>query len=141
MFRLLGSGIVIAGVAVVGIVNAYDRSANYIETEAEIFRIDRTCTFVIEGRGSKGLVKSSKDEDCSSTDEFSKIRKQDKASRGKDVKGDAVVKVSYTSPLDHSYQTGELKFDGHDEQFYTLNAHQKIRILVSKTDPSKIKLY
>lgn len=141
MFRLLGSGIVVVGVAIIGVVNAYDRSANYVEAEGEIFRIDRTCTFVIEERSMKGTVKSNKDEDCSSTDEFSKIRKQDKASRGKDVKGDAVVKVSYTSPVDHSYQTAELKFDGHDELFYTLNAHQKIRILVSKTDPSKIRLY
>ena len=141
MFRLLGSGIVIAGVAVIGMVNAYDRSANYVEAEGEIFRIDRTCTFIIEERGVKGVVKRNEQDDCSSTDEFSKIRKEDKASRGKDVRGDAVVKVSYTSPIDHSYQTGELKFDGRDEEFYTLNAHQKIRILVSKTDPAKIKLY
>lgn len=141
MFRLLGSGMVIVGVAVVGMINAYDRSANYVETEAEIFRIDRNCTFIVEESSAKGKVKTSKDDDCSSTDEFSKIRKADKASRGKDVKGDAVVKVSYTSPIDQSYQTGELKFDGRDEQFYTLNAHQKVRILVSKTDPSKIKLY
>ena len=57
-----------------------------------------------------------------------------------DVAGKAVVKVSYTAPQDGSYRTGELSFDGRDDQFYKLKAGDELQILVSNEDPTKIRL-
>jgi hypothetical protein len=137
MYRLIGGGLAFLGVVAVGAVNSADRSENYVPAEAEIFRIDRTCVFNTEKNGPKGTVKSQERDDCSSTGEFAKLR-GDHDGKRMDVDGDAIVKISYTSPVDHSFQSAELKFTGRNEEFYKYNAHDKIRILVSKTDPKKI---
>jgi hypothetical protein len=136
MFRLIGGGIAVVGVMIVGAFTSYDRTANYLPAEGEVFRIDRTCTFNTEEHGQRGTVVAQKEQDCSTTDEFASLREK----HARDIVGNAIVKVSYTSPIDHSYQTAELKFTGRDEPFYTLNAHDKIKILVSKTDPTKIEV-
>ena len=105
-------------VVAVGAAGAIDTTSNYAPTEATVFRIDRSCAFtrVIEGGTGKKRPEHI-EQDCSATDEFKKDRTAP-AERTMDVAGDAVVKVSYTAPQDGSVQTGELKFDGHDDEFY-----------------------
>ncbi len=126
-------------VVAVGAAGAIDSTSNYKPTEATVFRIDRSCSFtrVYEGGPGNQLAEGI-EQDCSATDEFKEIASS--AKRKMDVAGDAVVKVSYTAPQDGSAQTGELKFDGHDDQFYALKAGDKVRILVSNKDLTKIRL-
>ncbi len=138
MFRLAGGGIAVVGVLIVGVFTRYDRAANYVPAEGEVFRIDRTCTFNTEENSQRGTIKTQTRDDCSSTDEFAALSARHNRN-STDIMGDAVVKVSYISPVDKSYQTAQLKFTGRDEPFYKLNAHDKIKILVSKTDPGVIK--
>ena len=120
-------------IVVVGTTSAINRSANYEPAEATVFRIDRTCTFN-QTLDDKTVGQSK--EDCSSTSEFREIA--DSSKRKFDVDGNAVVKVSYTAPQDGSYQTSELRYTGRDEQFYDLKAGDKIAVLVSNEDVSKI---
>ena len=75
---------------------------------------------------------------CNATDEFKSISKAPNGKRKMDVDGKAVVKVSYSAPNDGSYQTSQLRFDGRDDEFYTLKAGDQIDILVSNDDPVKI---
>lgn len=126
-------------VAVMGALSAADRGMNYTTAKASVFRIDRSCNFtrtVTEADGRQ--VATGIEQDCSATDEFRKIAAQEK--RAMDIAGKAVVKVSYTAPQDGSYRTGEVRFDGRDEQFYKLKAGDELSILVSNDDPGKIRL-
>ena len=130
-----GGMFAICAIAVVGGVSMADRGMNYKAAKAEIFMIDRTCSFDrVWTDGKREKVKES----CNSTDEFKGLAKADASKRKKIVDGKAVVKVSYTAPQDGSYQTAHLNFDGRDEEFYKLKAGDQIDILVSNEDPSKI---
>lgn len=62
-----------------------------------------------------------------------------KTKRKKDVSGKAIVHLDYTAPQTGQAQTGELRFDGHDDEFYKLKAGDQIDILVSNADPTKIR--
>lgn len=138
-YSLYGAVAAIGFVAVIGGVSMADRGMNYTAAKASVFRIDRSCNFtrtVTETDGKQ--VASGIEQDCSATDEFRKIAGQDK--RAIDVAGKAVAKVSYTAPQDGSYRTGELSFDGRDDQFYKLKAGDELPILVSNEDPAKIRL-
>jgi hypothetical protein len=130
--RLAGIGLV----AIIGLVGMADRGMNYASAKATVFRIDRECGFTRRYEGGK---QEQVREDCGSTGEFKEIASHaDK--RKEDVEGKAVVKVSYTAPQDGSYHTSELRFDGRDDQFYTLKAGDEVAILVSNDDPNKIRL-
>jgi hypothetical protein len=125
-------------VAGVGASSAMERGANYQPAKGSITTIDRSCNFVeTTYDGSTKMPKSARGytDSCSSTDEWASVRKK----RNKKVSGKAVVHVSYTAPQDNSYRTSELFFDGRDDEFYELKAGDEIEILVSKSDPSKIR--
>jgi hypothetical protein len=126
-------------VVTVGAASAIDTSTNYTPAQATVFRIDRSCSFTRTTEGGPGKqLAEGVEQDCSATDEFKKIAVASK--RSKDVAGDAVVKVSYTAPQDGSSRTSELKFDGHDEEFYKLRAGDTLNVLVANKDPDKIRL-
>lgn len=126
-------------VVAVGAAGAIDSTSNYKAAEATMFRIDRSCSFTRVYEGEPGEQRAEGiEQDCSATDEFKKIASATK--RHMDVAGDAVVKVSYTAPQDGSSQTAELKFDGHDDEFYSLKAGDKVRILVANKDLTKIRV-
>ena len=72
---------------------------------------------------------------CNSTDEWAKVRKE----RKKRIAGQATLHLSYVAPQDGSQQTGEIKLTGRDDAFYEIKAGDQIEILVSKTDPTKIR--
>lgn len=129
-----GGAAAIGFIAVAGVTSTINRSMNYAEAKATVFRIDRECKF--DRRYEGGKTELGVTEPCNSTDEFEKIASARK--RPKIVDGKAVVKVSYTAPQDGSYQTSALHFDGRDEEFYKLRAGDEIAVLVSNDDPSKI---
>ena len=82
---------------------------------------------------ARGLTDS-----CSATDEWEKQRDEIRKTN-KRFSGDAVVHVTYTAPQDGSYRTADLHFTGRDDEFYDLQSGSEINILVSNSDPSKIK--
>jgi hypothetical protein len=122
-------------VVVVGGFNMVDRGMNYSAAKATVYRIDRECGFTrVYDDGKSEDIR----QDCSATDEFKELSASSR--RAKDVDGTAVVKVSYTAPQDGSSRTSELKFSGHDEEFYKLRAGDEVAILVSNEDPAAIRL-
>ena len=124
-------------VVLVGGYSMVDRSMNYTAAKASVFRIDRECKFTrVYTDGKREKIS----QDCSATDEFKSIANSTEGKRKMDVDGKAVVKVSYTSPKDGSYQTSELRFTGRDDPFYKLRAGDEVAILVSNDDHSKIRL-
>ena len=126
-------------VIAVGAAGAIDSTSNYAPTEATVYRIDRNCSFTRTHDGGPGKqIAEGIEQDCSATDEFKKIAAAPK--RSMDVAGDAVVKVTYTAPQDGSSRTSELKFDGHDDEFYKLHAGDTLKILVANKNPDKIRL-
>ncbi len=126
---LLGVGMVV----VVGITSTINRGMNYTAAKATVFLVDRECRFNREYEGGKTELVT---ESCNSTDEFKEIASAPK--RKMDVDGKAVVKVTYNAPQDGSYQTSQLRYDGRDDEFYTVKAGDQIDILVSNEDPAKI---
>jgi hypothetical protein len=118
-----------------------DRAMNYKPAKGTVTTIDRTCDFVETTRDpttnkveeARGLSDS-----CSATDEWEKQRDTIRKT-GKRFSGDAVVHVSYTAPQDGSYRTADLHFTGRDDEFYDLQAGSEVNILVSNSDPSKIR--
>jgi hypothetical protein len=110
---------------------------NAKRTTATITTIDRNCK-IIETAYDENYKKTDTrvyTDSCNSIDEWEKVRTK----RTKDVAGKAVVHLSYTAPQTGQSQTGELRFDGHDDEFYRLKAGDQIDILVSNTDPSRIR--
>lgn len=110
-----------------------DRSSNYQPAKASVFLIDRTCNFIESGYENGRKVSRGVTDSCNSTNEWASVRKK----RNKVVSGKAVVHLSYTAPQNGSAQTGELKFDGRDDEFYELKAGDEVRILVRNDDPTK----
>jgi hypothetical protein len=140
MYRLVGGAVAMAGMLVVGGMNSIDRSTNYVKTVGEVYSIDRTCGFnTTHSVGGKVTKVERTKKRCNSTNEFAKIR-ANPDNPGMRVDGTATMYVTYASPIDQSQLSGTLKFDGSDREFYAINAHDKITILVSKADPSQIKL-
>jgi hypothetical protein len=119
--------------------SAIDRATNYKPAKATVSTIDRTCDF-IETSTIQG-VKSSRamTDECNSTDEWDNRRDAVNAQRARKVSGRAVVHITYTAPQDGSYQSADLHFTGSDDEFYSLQAGSEIDILVSNSDPKKIR--
>lgn len=109
-------------------------------TMATIATIDRTCDF-IETTTSPDGVKSARGttDSCNSTDEWDKVRDQIRDHRHKKIAGKATLHLTYTAPQDGSYRTADLKFDGSDDEFYSLQAGDQVQILVSDKDPNVIR--
>jgi len=132
-YSLYGAVGAIGFIAVVTGYAAVNRTMNYTPAKASVFLIDRQCNFDRQyDDGKREKVTQS----CTATDEFKELAGSKK--RRIDVDGKAVVKVTYTAPQNGSSQTGELRFDGRDEEFYKLKAGDQIDIMVNNEDPSKV---
>jgi hypothetical protein len=111
-------------------------SPNADKVKATVMTIDRTCDFVeTTFEGKKAMSARGYTDSCSSTDEWSKVREK----RNKQVSGRATIHVSYVAPADGAEHTGEFKITGRDDAFYEIKAGDEIDILVSKTDPTRIR--
>ena len=131
---------VVGAVGAVGIYSYLDRKLNNIVIEGTIRSIDRSCHYdtYYENKEGKRTNLGNETRSCSSTSEFQQIA-SDYKHRGKDVEGKATVRVLYTLPESGGTYLSDLVLTGKDDAFYTLREHDKIRILVSKTDPTKIR--
>ena len=111
-------------------------SANAAHAKATVLYIDRKCKIIETAydQDYKPVDSQTYTGACNSLDEWEKVR----AKRTKDVAGTAVVHVTYTAPQNGQVETGDLKFDGHDDEFYRLRAGDEIDILVSNSDPTQI---
>jgi hypothetical protein len=141
MYRLYGMAAAMLITLGLAGFSAMDRTTNYKPAKATVSTIDRTCDYVESTRdpgtnkveSARGLTDS-----CNATEEWEKQRDEVRKT-GKRFSGDAVVHVNYTAPQDGSYRTADLHFTGRDDEFYDLQAGSEIKILVSNSDPSKIK--
>jgi hypothetical protein len=129
-FAALGIAPVVLAGAVAGC------APNAREATATVMTIDRNCKIVTTEYDAnyKPIKKDVRTDSCNSIDEWDKV----KVKRNKVVDGTAVVHLSYTAPQTGQPETGELKFDGRDDEFYQLKAGDEIKILVSDADPVKI---
>ena len=133
MYGAAAAAVLVAGA---GAYSAMDRAANYKPAKASVYLIDRNCDIIETTTSADGKKTSRRyNDDCKSIDAWDAA----KAKRDKAISGNAVVKVSYTAPQNSSYRTSELKFTSRDDEFYSLKAGDEIEILVSNSDPSKIR--
>jgi len=127
-------------VAGVGVYSVADRGMNYQAATASVSSIDRTCNFIetrTEASGRKtatGLTDS-----CDSTNEWDETREAVREGRRKKISGNATVHLTYVAPQDGSARTAQLEFTGSDDEFYELSAGSQVQVLVSNSDPSKIR--
>lgn len=137
MYRIYGASAAIVFVAGVGAYSAMDRAANWRPAKAEVSYIDRKCQIIrtTYDENYKPTDKQTTTDACNSIDEWDKVRRK----RNKVVDGTAVVHLSYMAPQNGQAATAELKFDGRDDEFYQLKAGDEVDILVSNSDPTKIK--
>jgi hypothetical protein len=111
-------------------------SPNAQHTKATVSYIDRNCKIVrttYDGDYKRTRTETLT-EQCSHAEDWEKVRSK----RNKVADGKAVVHVTYTAPQNGQFQSGELTFDGRDDEFYRLKAGDEIDILVSNADPTKI---
>ena len=135
-YSVYGAGAAVALIAAVSVVGAVDGS-HWQRTKASISVIDRNCQIIESTYDADYKRKSSRvyTDSCSSIEEWSKVRDK----RTKDVAGTAVVHLNYSAPGTGKPQTAELKFDGHDDEFYKLKAGDELEILVNESDPTKVR--
>ena len=135
-YSIYGAAAAFVLVAGVSAYSAMDRAANYKTAKASVYLIDRKCDIVETTTTADGKKSSRRyNDDCKSIDAWEAA----KAKRDKTISGRAIVKVSYTAPQDQSSRTSDLKFTSRDDEFYSLKAGDEIEILVSDSDPSKIR--
>ena len=138
-----GMGRLIA-IGFVGIVSDYtflERKLNNTAVEATVYNIERTCKYTQyfdDVDGNRVVLDSNVKRGCSSTFDFQRVA-SDYRHREKDLDGEAVVTVRYALPENTGYYLSDLKFTGRDDEFYTLHDGDKINILVSNDDPTKIR--
>jgi hypothetical protein len=137
IYSLRGAMFTIVVVAALGAYSAIERTANFKPAKATVSYIDRNCDIVETTYDSNDKMKSSRTyrDSCNSIDEWDKVRSK----RNKMVSGKAVVHLDYTAPQTGQETTGELTFDGRDDEFYSLKAGDQIDILVANSDPTKIR--
>jgi len=126
-----------AGVAIVAAVSIGGSADTWQPVKATITTIDRKCQIVETkyDENYKPTEHETRTDSCNSIAEWDKVREK----RNKVVDGTAVVHVSYMVPQTGQPGTGELKFDGRDDEFYNLKAGDDVTILVSDADPSRIQ--
>jgi hypothetical protein len=133
LYGMAGGAVLVAGIAAIGLADG----ASWSPAKASVSYIDRKCTIITTKFDGdyKATSQSSRTDDCNSIDEWEKVRK----TRSKAVDGTAILHLSYTDPKTGQSESGELKFDGRDDEFYRINAGDEIAIEVSKDDPTRIR--
>jgi hypothetical protein len=137
VYRIYGMGAAMVVLAFTGAYHSMERAANWRPAKAEVSYIDRKCTIIrtTYDENYKPEEKQTFTDSCNSIDEWDKVRTK----RNKTVDGTAVVHLSYNAPQGGQPETAELTFDGRDDEFYNLKAGDRVDILVSNSDPTKIQ--
>ena len=121
-------------------------AAEGLPAEAMVTTIDRKCEIIEtirreiddpRGSGVKLDAQEMKSTtgDCKSVEEWAEVRSK----RTKMVQGTAAVHIDYRAPQDGSYHSATLNFTGRDDEFYELSAGDTVAIIVSNSDPTKIR--
>jgi hypothetical protein len=137
--RAIVSLLVIATVSACG-AGGYD-PAKYAEVEAEVEQIDRTCMMRTYERTFDGKEKPVGDfqpGDCYDDKRFQAMRDHPDSNH-MTVDGSAEMALAYRDPTSNRMMHGTLQFSGRDAEFYAVNAHDRMKILVSKSDPKRIR--
>ena len=128
----------VGAVVLVGVAVSIGGSADtWQPVTATISTIDRKCQ-IIETKYDadyKAKESSTHTGDCNSVEEWEKV----KTKHDKRIVGNAVVHLDYTAPQNGQEQMGELRFTPQDDEFFDLKSGDQVKILVSKTDPAKIR--
>lgn len=139
MVRLVVGGVFLALVGMT-FSNVAKEDGRWVNTDGKVLLIKRTCTFnVTETNRMTGKVMSqtTEEDSCSATDEFSDMRFE--KNRARNIQGDARVSVAYKA-ADGSTELAALELNGSDDAFYTIRKGDKVKLKVSKADPSKVIL-
>lgn len=113
----------------------------YALVDAEVELIDRTCmmrTYMHRADGIDVPIGKHEPGDCYEDEKFQAMRDHPD-SKHMTVDGTAEMSLVYRDPISKRMMHGKLKFDGTDREFYAVNAHDRMKILVSKTDPKDIQ--
>jgi hypothetical protein len=128
----------VGAVVVVGIAVSISGSAgDWQPVKATISTIDRKCQIIETKYDADYQRKESSTHtgDCNSVEEWEKV----KTKHDKRIVGDAVVHLSYTAPQNGREQMADLSYNPRDDEFFDLKAGDEIKILVSKSDPAKVR--
>jgi hypothetical protein len=134
-YYMYGVGAVVVCAAAVAISGSGD--SNWQTAKATISTIDRKCQIIETKYDQDYRAKetSTHTGDCNSIGEWEKV----KVKHDRTIAGSAVVHLSYTAPQNGQDQMGELRFTPHEDEFFELKAGDEVKILVSKSDPTKIR--
>lgn len=133
-YWMYGAGAAVVLVAAVSIGGTAD---NWQPVKATISTIDRKCQIIETKYDQDYRAKESSTHtgDCNSVGEWEKVR----AKHDRTIAGNAVVHLQYTAPQNGQDEMGDLRFTPRDDEFFELKAGDEIKILVSKSDPAKIR--
>jgi hypothetical protein len=131
---MYGAGAAVVLVAAVSIGGTAD---NWQPVKATISTIDRKCQIIETKYDQDYRAKESSTHtgDCNSVGEWEKVR----AKHDRTIAGNAVVHLQYTAPQNGQDEMGDLRFTPRDDEFFELKAGDEIKILVSKSNPAKIR--
>ena len=126
-----------AAVAIVAAVSIGGSADTWQPVKATITTIDRKCQIIETKYDENYRAKetSAHSGDCNSVDEWEKV----KTKHDRTIVGSAVVHLDYTAPQNGREQMGEIEFTPRDDEFFELKAGDEVKILVSKSDPAKIR--
>lgn len=133
-YYLYGLGaVVVIGVAV----SISGSSGDWQPVKATISTIDRKCQIIETKYDADYQRKESSTHtgDCNSVDEWEKV----KTKHDNRIVGEAVVHVSYAAPKTGQEEMADLNFTPRDDEFFDLKGGDEIKILVSKSDPTKVR--
>ncbi|MEA3078605.1 MAG: hypothetical protein QOF05_13 [Sphingomonadales bacterium] len=133
-YWMYGAGAAVVLVAAVSIGGTAD---NWQPVKATISTIDRKCQIIETKYDQDYRAKESSTHtgDCNSVGEWEKVR----AKHDRTIAGNAVVHLQYTAPQNGQDEMGDLRFTPRDDEFFELKAGDEIKILVSKSNPAKIR--
>jgi hypothetical protein len=122
--------------------------SNMVPIEGAVVSVTHECRYDIRGaqaetlrdqaRAGRSIDRSNLTGDCSNDPDFLQVRANPD---GHNVRfsGSAKVKVTFVSPIDNSSVDSEIRFDGDDDEFYTMIPGQPVPLRVDKTDHSRVR--
>jgi hypothetical protein len=139
-YGMYGSAAAMVFVAGLGVYSVADRGMSYQPATASVTTIDRSCNFVETRTEANGLkTATGLTDSCNSTGDWDEVREAVREKRRKKIAGNATLHLSYIAPQDGRAYSAEIKITGGDDAFYELQAGSQIKILVSNSDPTKIR--
>ena len=133
--------IVLAFVGFAGLASwvAYDRSANYEKTAAEVTRVDEVCYLKKTERSIGSKTKwTSKEGPCAM---ITAINQSHPEYQDYDLVKVTTIEYRYRSPVDGKMHRGELREENRREAGLPLRRGDSIDVLAHKTDPAKSQKY